>query len=273
LIRVFLVAAVCVAALTAWTPAALGQVVEAPADIGIAGDPPPPPPPEPAPEPPPAPEPAPDPGPAAELPPNNPPVDEQPAQEPAPPPQEESRPVVHADSGTTRSEPARDNVPAATPGTAVAPRDVFEAPAPLPPGSAGDDFAFTEQGDAFVLGSGGADDGGSTAVLGSFTRFASIATAASRIPALGGRDRAARQAAQAAGSGARLVLVDSSGHRMLFFNLFGGGGGGGAALVFLTALGMLTIFRMVPPDWNSAFRNSTAVWRPSAYVPPIEHPG
>ena len=67
--------------------------------------------------------------------------------------------------------------------------------------------------------------------------------------------------------------MDSSGNTMLFFNLFGGGGGGGAALVMLTAFGLLTLVRMMPPDWTQAFRNSTAVWRPSAYVPPIEHPG
>ena len=61
---------------------------------------------------------------------------------------------------------------------------------------------------------------------------------------------------------------------MLFFKLFGGGGGGGAALVLLTALGLLAVVRMLPPDWHSELsRNSTAVWRPSAYVPPIEHPG
>ena len=188
------------------------------------------------------------------------------------PAQEETRPAIHVDSGSTRSEPARES--AATPATTTAatPSDVLATPAQLPPGSAGDDFAFTEQGDAFVLGSGGSG-GGDTAVLGSFTRFASIATAAGRIPALGGGDHTVRQSTQAGGSGARLVLVDSSGNTMLFFNLFGGGGGGGAALVFLTALGLLTVFRMMPPDWTSAFRNSTAVWRPSAYVPPIEHPG
>jgi hypothetical protein len=87
------------------------------------------------------------------------------------------------------------------------------------------------------------------------------------------RQQAARQAGHTGASGAGLVLVDSSGNTMLFFNLFGGGGGGGAALVMLTALGLLTVIRMIPPDWTRSFRDTTAFWWPSAYVPPIEHPG
>ena len=110
-------------------------------------------------------------------------------------------------------------------------------------------------------------------MLGSFTRFASIATAAARIPSLT-RQQAAQRAAQHAGNtGSGVVLVDNAGNTMLFFNMFGGGGGGGAALVMLTALGLLAVFRAVPPDWTRAFRNTTVFWWPSAYVPPIEHPG
>ncbi len=81
------------------------------------------------------------------------------------------------------------------------------------------------------------------------------------------------RAAQANTTGSGLVLVDNSGSALLFFNLFGGGGGGGAALVMLTVVGFLAVFRLMPPDWTRAFRNATAVWRPSAYAPPIEHPG
>ncbi len=185
--------------------------------------------------------------------------------------------MIHEDGGTTRPEPARDGAPTPSPApttaSAAAPGDLLAAPAQLPPGGAGESFAVTGQGDAFVFGSGARSGGSGIAVLGSLARFGSIATAAAGIPALDARERAVRRAAQAGESGARLVLVDSSGNTMLFFHLFGGGGGGGAALVLLTALGFLTVVRMFPPDWYTAFRNATAVWRPSAYIPPIEHPG
>ena len=282
LIRTLFVAAVCIAALAAWTPAAYGQDATGNPEggVGVTSDAPPAPPADPAPEPPPPPPP---PDPVIEQPPPSdpPPPPPDPVAEQTPPavnlPVEETvidRPSVQREDSSARPEAAREPAQTAMPTmTAAAQSDMLAAPAQLPPAAAGEDWAWTEQGDAFVFESGGASGGGGTVVLGSLSHFDSIANAAARIPALGARERAARQAAQANTSGAALVLVDSSGNTMLFFNLFGGGGGGGAALVMLIALGLLTVIRIVPPDWNRAFRNSAVVWRPSAYVPPIEHPG
>jgi hypothetical protein len=206
--------------------------------------------PQPAPEPPVVEEPTPEPPPAAEL----------QVREEAAPRQDAAR------------EPSASNPQTPTSSITVS-EPLASAPAPLPPAAPGEDWAWTDKGDAFVFGTGGSGDGGEGVVLGSFTRFASIASAAARIHSLGVQQRVVRNTASNGAGDAGLVLVDSTGNTMLFFNLFGGGGGGGAALVLLTALGMLAVFRMMPPDWHSALRNSTAVWRPSAYVPPIEHPG
>jgi type IV secretory pathway VirB10-like protein len=271
LIRAFIVAAVFVAALAAWTPVAFGQeVVPTPGDIVE-----PPPPQDPAPEPPPPPA---DPPVVVDPPPVDPPVVPDPPVDPTPVEPAAEQPVdrpAAKDEPSAHSDSARGpaQVAAQTTASTPTPDDVFAPAAELPPAGEGEDWAWTEKGDAFVFGTGGSSGGHGTAVLGSFTRFGSIATAAAGIPALAARERAARRAAQANGSGAGLALVDSSGNTMLFFNLFGGGGGGGAALVLLTAFGLVTVARMMPPDWTRAFRNSTATWRPSAYVPPIEHPG
>ena len=153
------------------------------------------------------------------------------------------------------------------------PSDAFTTPAQLPPAGPGEDFALTGNGDAFILGSGGSSGSGPTALLGSFSRFGSIATAAARVPALGAREQAARDAARANASSSGIVMVDDSGTTGLFWKMFGGGGGGGAAMMMLTVLGLLAVVRLLPPEALKNFLISTAVWRPSAYVPPIEHPG
>ena len=109
-------------------------------------------------------------------------------------------------------------------------------------------------------------------MLARFSASGSIATVAARVPALGSRERAARDAAQAYANGSAVTVSDGGGGR-LFAGIFGGGTGGGAAALYLTVFGILAVFRLLRPDWNEAFRTSTATWRPSAYVPPIEHPG
>jgi hypothetical protein len=186
----------------------------------------------------------------------------------------QERATTHGEDASrwdTAREPAQQATQTLTP--TQPPSDPLSVAAPLPTASQGEDFTWTDKGDAFIFETGGSDGGNATAVLASLSHFGSIASAAVGIPALDARERAARQAAQANTGGSGLVLVDSSGNAMLFFNLFGGGGGGGAALVMLTVLGIVTFYRLMPPDWTRAFRNSTAVWRPSAYDPPIEHPG
>ena len=274
LIRAFLAAAVCMAVFAVWAPASFGQVVGDPpaagSEVGAPVDPPavPDPPvqepvdppvlvPDPQPDPPVVPDPAPSPPIVVPDPPDQQPLNEQ--------KREESLP---------RPEPSREPAEVAPQAPATTtPTDVLPAVAPLPAASAGEDFTWTDKGDAFIFETGGSSGGDATAVLASLSRFGSIASAAVGIPALDSRVRAAREAAQARTSGSGLVLVDSTGNAMLFFNLFGGGGGGGAALVMLTVLGIVTFYRLMPPDWTRTFRNSTAVWRPSAYDPPIERPG
>ena len=267
-------AAVCAVMLAVWAPASFAQ--EAP-PVDTGGPPvvidPPPPPPEPIPEPPPPP---PDPPVLEQLPPDPAPEPAPPAPEPEPTVRIEPAPEGQRSESAARQDSVR--TPAAvttqTSATVVTPAEALAPPAELPPAGPGEDWAWTDQGDAFTFGTGGTDCGDEEGVvLGSFTRFASIATAAAGIPSLT-RQQAAQRAAQHAGNtGSGVVLVDNAGNTMLFFNLFGGGGGGGAALVMLTALGLLAVFRAVPPDWTRAFRNTTVFWWPSPYVPPIEHPG
>ncbi|MGH2978696.1 MAG: hypothetical protein ACRDLQ_03545 [Solirubrobacterales bacterium] len=55
--------------------------------------------------------------------------------------------------------------------------------------------------------------------------------------------------------------------------LFGAAGGSGAGMALLTLLGMACGWFLLAPDRKRAFPTSTATWRPSAYVPPIELPG
>jgi hypothetical protein len=52
-----------------------------------------------------------------------------------------------------------------------------------------------------------------------------------------------------------------------------GAGGSGGGIALLTLLGMACGWFLLPRDPMRAFRTSTATWRPSAYVPPIERPG
>ena len=270
LIRALFIAAVCAALLATCAPAAWAQ--EGPP---VVTDPPPEatPPEQAVPEPPPPPEPpAPDPVPVIPEPdpvPPDPPADSVPPD----PPADNSPPAErHNDSTTQRVDTPHNNAPPAAQSSVPAgSSDQFAPPAQLPGGGAGEDWAWTDQGDAFIVGTGGSNGGGAHGGLAVFTGSGSIATPA-RVPALGSRERAAHDAAQAYANGSAVTLSD--GGSGLFAGLFGGGTGGGTGGVLrLSASGILAVFRLVRPDWNEAFRTSTAVWRPSAYVPPIEHPG
>jgi hypothetical protein len=57
-----------------------------------------------------------------------------------------------------------------------------------------------------------------------------------------------------------------------FFNLLGGASGSGAGLV-LVLLAVLGASIALPSQRSKALRTRAAVWRPLAYVPPIELPG
>ena len=276
-IRALFVAVVCFAALAAWAPFASAQTVDVPVsgtgDV-IATDPPPSPPVDPPPVDPPV-DPAPQP-PADPAPVDPPPADPAPVdQTPVDPPVEPAVERTPARDEGSRSDATRTPTFTApqSPAATTVPSDAFAAPAQLPPAGPGEDFALTGDGDAFIFGSGGSSGSGPTALLASFSHFGSIATAATRVPALGARERAARDAARANASSSGIVMVDDSGTTGLFWKMFGGGGGGGAAMMMLTVLGLLAVVRLLPPEAFKNFLISTAVWRPSAYVPPIEHPG
>ncbi len=272
LIRALFVAAVCAAMLTTCATAAFAQDASAPP----VTDPPAQTPPveQVAPEPPPLPEPpAPEPIPVPDPEPPPPaPVD--------PPPDAVINPPAAADhqqaasSTTQRVDAPRDSAPPApqTPAQSAVLGGQFAPPAQLPAAGTGEDWAWTDQGDAFIIGTGGSSDSGGRDALASFTAIGSIATAVARMPALGSRERAARDAAKAYADGSARMVSDA-GNSGLFAGLFGGNSGGGAAVLTLTVLGILAVFRLVPPDWNRAFRTSAATWRPSAYAPPIERPG
>ena len=274
-IRALFVAVVCFAALAAWAPFASAQEVPAPGDTDVVPDPPPPPPVDPPPVDPPvdpvAPPPA-DPAPV-DPPPDPAPVDQAPA-DPAPVEPAGDRNPPARDDGSRSDARTPTFAAPQNPAATTVPSDAFTTPAQLPPAGPGEDFALTGDGDAFILGSGGSSGSGPTALLGSFSRFGSIATAAARVPALGAREQAARDAARANASssgdrdggrlrhhgpvledvrrGRRRWRSDDDAHRARH-------PGGGAAC-----------FR---PRRLKNFLISTAVWRPSAYVPPIEHPG
>jgi outer membrane biosynthesis protein TonB len=55
--------------------------------------------------------------------------------------------------------------------------------------------------------------------------------------------------------------------------LFGAAGGSSAGMALLTLLGMACGWLALAPDRQRAFLTSTATWRLSNYVPPIERPG
>jgi hypothetical protein len=55
--------------------------------------------------------------------------------------------------------------------------------------------------------------------------------------------------------------------------LFGAAGGSAAGMALLTLLGMACGWLLLAPLPKRAFLTSTAMWRPSAYVPPIDRPG
>ena len=279
-IRALIVAVSCIALFAVWSPLALAQEVPVTGSGDVVVDQPPPPAPvdpppvDPAPVDP-APPPPVDSTPADPPPADQPPADQPPADSTPVDPQADHSSTVRDDAG---SRPESNRTPAAASPqnatTTTVPSDVFATPAQLPPAGPGEDFALTGKGDAFIFGSGGTSGGGPpTALLSSLSHFGSIATAATRIPALGARERAARQAAQAAANQSGIVTVDDVGSAGLFLKMFGGGGGGGAAMMLITVLGILAVIRLLPPEGIKDFLTSTAVWRPSAYVPPIEHPG
>jgi hypothetical protein len=276
-VRALLVAAACAVTLAVCATAAQAQSVEPPVggDVIVAPDPLPTPEPTPTPGPAPTPEPTPPPEQQpVDQPPQQQPVDQPPQQQPV----DQAPAERQASTGTPaqRSDAPRDPAPATSHGTPspVVPDDQIAAPEQLPAAGPGEDWAWTDEGDAYIFGSGGSSDGTVRGALVTFSGYGSIAAAAAGASGLDTRGQAARETARARADGSAVAVTAGGAGASLFASLFGGGSGGGAAvLLTITLLGILSIYRLLPPDWDRAFRTSTATWRPSAYAPPIEHPG
>jgi hypothetical protein len=226
------------------------------------------PPPEVTPTPEPSPEPSPPPPPPEVV---------EPPLEPPPPPDEPSQPA-----SPKNSDPQRDTGHAASPApsvTVTTPSPPAAAPAPtvavvdpqLTAAPLGWDvyddalFAETVDGDkgSAVLAGGGPPAVGGLGVLGPASR--SIAREKHKDAAAGSRPNATPVGGSGPGGG-------GPGHGPSM-GLAGSGGGGGAGIALLMLLGLACAWSLLAPRDRRAFRTSTATWRPSAYVPPIEHPG
>ena len=279
--------AACLAVIVCWAPAARAQEVTLPepspsaADATDGGtpatttDPTGQPTADPAPQPDPVPEPTP------------PPPDNQapPPPDPVTPAEDTTTPVdpspAHEPSGHAETPAARDSAPAefvpqtqAVSSTQTAVGDAFGPAAPLPvTGASGTgDWFLTAQGDEFfaaIPGSGGGGTpGGPTATI-AHTVLGAVGAVA-KLEA-GKRQRHETAEARALGSGGP-GSGPGSGSRS-FFNLFTGGSGGTGAVLLFGLFGILSVWRMLPPDWTRVFRMPTTTWRPAAYIPPIQHPG
>lgn len=106
-----------------------------------------------------------------------------------------------------------------------------------------------------------------------FPGFFGLATAGRTIP-LAAMDARGHETAKASplggglpGHGSRLP------GRNPFFNLLSGPGGADAGLMLLILLAVISAAYALPNQRFKALRTRTAVWRPLAYVPPIELPG
>jgi hypothetical protein len=278
--------AACLAVIVCWAPAARAQEVPLPepspsaADTTDGGspavDPTGQPPADPAPQP--EPVPAPDPTP----PPDN---QTQPPSDPITPPEDTQTPAdpppVHEPSGHSETPATRDSAPAdsapqapAVSSTQTVVGDAFGPTAALPvTGASGaGDWFLTAEGDVFfaaIPGTGSGGTPGGPAATIAHTLLGPAGPAA-KLEA-GKRQRHETAEARALGSGGP-GSGPGSGSRS-FFNLFTGGSGGTGAVLLFGLFGILSVWRMLPPDWTRAFRMPTTTWRPAAYIPPIQHPG
>ena len=281
--------AACLAVIVCWAPAAQAQEVTLPEPSPSAADTPggdtsggtvdpigqPPADPPPQPEPTPAPEPPPPPDNQAQPPPDPVPPAEDTAVPVDPPAAHE--PSSHSETPATRDSAPADSAPQtqAVSSTQTVAGDAFGPAAALPVTGAGGtgDWFLTAEGDAFFAaipgtGGGGGTPGGPTAGIARML-FGAAGPAAKLEAAK--RQRHETAEARALGPGGP-GSGPGSGSRS-FLNLFTGGSGGTGAVLLLGLFGILSVWRMLPPDWTRAFRMPTTTWRPAAYIPPIQHPG
>jgi outer membrane biosynthesis protein TonB len=131
-----------------------------------------------------------------------------------------------------------------------------------------DDTLYAEIGDGGDGGSGGFGDGAPSVIRG-LSVLGTMRAAAERD-----KDRDAQPASHAEPISAGGSGPGGSGPGQgPSLGLFGAAGGSGAGIALLTLLGMASGWLLIAPGRMRAFLTSTATWRPSAYVPPIERPG
>ena len=222
---------------------------------------------QPIPEPPPPPEPAPSPEPAASVP------EPAPAAEPVPsavdPPQQQTaeRDTV-AHSAPASFEPATTTFTPAAPAPAIESSDPVAGPATAPLGwDVYDDVLLA---DTFNGGGGAGTFGpGPPAV---FRGLGALGTIASPVERNRRHDANAPSRAESMPAGGSGPGGAGPGQGQSL-GLFGAAGGSGAGMALMTLLGMACAWLLLAPLPKRSFLTSTAMWRLSAYVPPIDHPG
>jgi hypothetical protein len=205
-----------------------------------------------------------------------------PAEEPPPsPPMEQQEPAADR-GGSTATESGRDRdstgaapTPEPVLATVAAPAQPVAAPAPVAAAPEALPLGWDVYDDA-VFGETVEDDGGAgglgqdpRAAINGLGTLGAIGTAVER-----GKHRDAKPVSRADPmSGGGSGPGGSGPGPGPSLGLFGAGGGAGAGVALMTLLGMACGWFLLAPDRKRAFLTSTATWRPSAYVPPIEHPG
>jgi hypothetical protein len=220
----------------------------------------------PIPEPPPPPEPASSPEPAASAP------DPSPAPEPGPAAVDPSQPAERdavAQAGPASFEPAAvTSTPA--PQAPAAPVESSDptAPTTAPLGwDVYDDALLAETFDDD--GGAGSFGAGPPAVFRGLGALGTIAPAVERDRPRDANPPSRAEPMSAGGSGPG----GSGPGQGPSLGLFGAAGGSGAGMALLTLLGLMCGWLLLAPLPKRAFLTSTAMWRPSAYVPPIDRPG
>jgi hypothetical protein len=221
----------------------------------------------PIPEPPRPPDPAPSPEPAASAP--EPPPAPEPAASPVDPPQQPAERDAVAHAGPSSFEPAATTFTPA----AQAPAVPIESSDPAGPTTAPlgwdvyDDVllaeTFKDDGGAGTFGAG------APAVFRGLRALGTIASPVERDRRHDANPPSRAEPMSAGGSGPG----GSGPGQGPSLGLFGAAGGSGAGMALLTLLGMACGWLLLAPLPKRAFLTSTAMWRPSAYVPPIDRPG
>jgi hypothetical protein len=149
--------------------------------------------------------------------------------------------------------------------------------APVPPDAGGPaDQMWVEQWDSFKTGGfgGPGPEHPAAAQLIARGRFLLLGTGGRRAQ-IEGAARQNGQRPKVSALGTALGALPGLPGRVLgsFFDLFAGGGGGATLLSFglLCVLGAMLLLGF--PSCARSFRLPAVTWRPSVYVPPLEHPG